>query len=52
MITVLTMIFVGLEARTVLPDVPYFTALDYFVLLSLAFIFATILQVRKLYLTL
>lgn len=43
--TVLTMTFLGLEARTDLPKVPYPTALDFFVFLSFAFIFATILQV-------
>ncbi|XP_018803148.1 PREDICTED: gamma-aminobutyric acid receptor alpha-like [Bactrocera latifrons] len=42
--TVLTMTFLGLEARTDLPKVPYLTALDFFVFLSFAFIFATILQ--------
>ncbi|XP_025992309.2 gamma-aminobutyric acid receptor alpha-like isoform X2 [Solenopsis invicta] len=34
----------GLEARTDLPKVPYPTALDFFVFLSFAFIFATIIQ--------
>jgi gamma-aminobutyric acid receptor subunit alpha len=48
--TVLTMTFLGLEARTDLPKVPYPTALDFFVFLSFAFIFATIIQVSKLYL--
>ncbi|XP_035787592.1 gamma-aminobutyric acid receptor alpha-like isoform X3 [Anopheles albimanus] len=42
--TVLTMTFLGLEARTDLPKVPYPTALDFFVFLSFAFIFATIIQ--------
>jgi gamma-aminobutyric acid receptor subunit alpha len=42
--TVLTMTFLGLEARTDLPKVPYPTALDYFVFLSFVFIFATIIQ--------
>ena len=42
--TVLTMTFLGLEARTDLPKVSYPTALDYFVFLSFVFIFATILQ--------
>jgi gamma-aminobutyric acid receptor subunit alpha len=42
--TVLTMTFLGLEARTDLPKVSYPTALDFFVFLSFAFIFATILQ--------
>lgn len=46
--TVLTMTFLGLEARTDLPKVPYPTALDFFVFLSFAFIFATIIQVSKL----
>jgi hypothetical protein len=46
--TVLTMTFLGLEARTDLPKVPYPTALDFFVFLSFAFIFATIIQVRGL----
>jgi len=48
--TVLTMTFLGLEARTDLPKVPYPTALDFFVFMSFAFIFATIIQVSKLYL--
>jgi len=43
--TVLTMTFLGLEARKDLPKVPYPTALDFFVFLSFAFIFATIIQV-------
>lgn len=47
--TVLTMTFLGLEARTDLPKVPYPTALDFFVFLSFAFIFATIIQVSGLY---
>ncbi|CAH1390072.1 unnamed protein product [Nezara viridula] len=42
--TVLTMTFLGLEARTDLPKVPYPTALDFFVFLSFVFIFATIIQ--------
>ncbi|CAH1102402.1 unnamed protein product [Psylliodes chrysocephalus] len=42
--TVLTMTFLGLEARTNLPKVPYPTALDFFVFLSFSFIFATIIQ--------
>ncbi|XP_050299183.1 gamma-aminobutyric acid receptor alpha-like isoform X2 [Anthonomus grandis grandis] len=42
--TVLTMTFLGLEARKDLPKVSYPTALDYFVFLSFSFIFATILQ--------
>ena len=45
--TVLTMTFLGLEARTDLPKVPYPTALDFFVFLSFGFIFATIIQVRR-----
>lgn len=40
----LTMTFLGLEARTDLPKVPYPTALDFFVFLSFGFIFATIIQ--------
>ncbi|ODM96202.1 Gamma-aminobutyric acid receptor alpha-like, partial [Orchesella cincta] len=42
--TVLTMTFLGLEARNDLPKVPYPTALDFFVFLSFVFIFATIIQ--------
>lgn len=42
--TNLTMTFLGLEARADLPKVSYPTALDFFVFLSFAFIFATILQ--------
>lgn len=42
--TVLTMTFLGLESRNDLPKVPYLTALDYFVALSFAFIFATIIE--------
>lgn len=42
------MTFLGLEARTDLPKVPYPTALDFFVFLSFAFIFATIIQVSNL----
>ncbi|XP_071545500.1 gamma-aminobutyric acid receptor alpha-like [Panulirus ornatus] len=42
--TVLTMTFLGLEARTDLPKVPYSTALDLFVWLSYGFIFATIIE--------
>lgn len=38
------MTFLGLEARADLPKVSYPTALDFFVFLSFAFIFATILQ--------
>ena len=44
--TVLTMTFLGLEARTDLPQVAYPTALDYFVFLSFMFIFSTVVQVR------
>jgi len=44
------MTFLGLEARTDLPKVTYPTALDFFVFLSFVFIFATIIQVSKLYL--
>ncbi|XP_072161193.1 gamma-aminobutyric acid receptor alpha-like isoform X2 [Bemisia tabaci] len=42
--TMLTMTFLGLEARTDLPKVPYPTALDFFVFMSFGFIFATIIQ--------
>ncbi|XP_037080556.1 gamma-aminobutyric acid receptor alpha-like [Pollicipes pollicipes] len=42
--TVLTMTFLGLEARTDLPKVPYTTALDLFLWLSYGFIFATIVE--------
>ncbi|KAK8394448.1 hypothetical protein O3P69_006559 [Scylla paramamosain] len=42
--TVLTMTFLGLEARTDLPKVSYSTALDLFVWLSYGFIFATIIE--------
>lgn len=45
--TVLTMTFLGLEARTDLPKVSYPTALDFFVFLSFGFIFATIIQVTN-----
>lgn len=45
--TVLTMTFLGLEARTDLPKVPYSTALDLFVWISYGFIFATIIEVRE-----
>jgi hypothetical protein len=48
--TILTMTFLGLEARNDLPKVTYSTALDFFVFLSFAFIFATIIQASKLYL--
>ena len=44
--TVLTMTFLGLEARTDLPQVAYPTALDYFVFISFVFIFSTVVQVR------
>ena len=43
--TVLTMTFLGLEARTDLPQVAYPTALDYFVFFSFMFIFSTVVQV-------
>lgn len=46
--TILTMTFLGLEARTDLPKVPYPTALDFFVFLAFTFIFATIIQVKTL----
>ncbi|XP_037787749.1 gamma-aminobutyric acid receptor alpha-like [Penaeus monodon] len=42
--TVLTMTFLGLEARTDLPKVSYITALDLFVWISYGFIFATIIE--------
>ncbi|XP_068229630.1 gamma-aminobutyric acid receptor alpha-like [Palaemon carinicauda] len=42
--TVLTMTFLGLEARKDLPKVSYSTALDLFVWLSYGFIFATIIE--------
>ncbi|XP_059079847.1 gamma-aminobutyric acid receptor subunit alpha-3-like [Tigriopus californicus] len=42
--TVLTMTFLGLEARTDLPQVAYATALDYFVFVSFMSIFATVTQ--------
>jgi gamma-aminobutyric acid receptor subunit alpha len=45
--TVLTMTFLGLEARTDLPEVSYPTALDYFVFFSFMFIFSTVVQVRS-----
>lgn len=45
--TVLTMTFLGLEARTDLPQVGYPTALDYFVFISFMSIFATVAQVRR-----
>jgi len=47
--TILTMTFLGLDARTNLPKVPYPTALDFFVFLSFVFIFGTIIQVRSVY---
>lgn len=43
-ITVLTMMFLGLEAKIDLPKVPYPIVLDFFVFLSFTFIFATIIQ--------
>lgn len=48
--TVLTMTFLGLEARKDLPKVPYPTALDYFVFISFTYIFSTVVQVSKEYL--
>ena len=45
--TVLTMTFLGLEARTDLPKVPYTTALDLFLWLSYGFIFATIIEASE-----
>ena len=42
----LTMTFLGLEARTDLPKVPYSTALDLFLWIAYGFIFASIVQVR------
>ncbi|XP_023347650.1 gamma-aminobutyric acid receptor alpha-like, partial [Eurytemora carolleeae] len=42
--TVLTMTFLGLEARKDLPKVPYPTALDYFVFISFLYIFFTVIQ--------
>ena len=44
MTTVLTMTFLGLEARTDLPQVSYPTALDYFVFISFMSIFTTVVQ--------
>ena len=44
--TVLTMTFMGLEARKDLPKVTYPTALDYFVFISFMYIFCTVVQVR------
>ena len=45
--TVLTMTFMGLEARKDLPKVTYPTALDYFVFISFMYIFCTVVQVRQ-----
>ena len=45
--TVLTMTFLGLEARKDLPKVPYPTALDYFVFISFIYIFSTVVQVKS-----
>ncbi len=45
--TVLTMTFMGLEARKDLPKVTYPTALDYFVFISFMYIFSTVVQVRR-----
>ncbi|XP_067118249.1 gamma-aminobutyric acid receptor alpha-like isoform X1 [Centruroides vittatus] len=42
--TVLTMTFLGLESRNDLPKVSYCTALDYYVAISFAFIFSTIVE--------
>merc|ERR1719458_975844 len=42
--TVLTMTFLGLEARKDLPKVHYPTALDYFVFISFTYIFSTVVQ--------
>merc|ERR1712038_1017391 len=42
--TVLTMTFMGLEARKDLPKVTYPTALDYFVFISFMYIFSTVVQ--------
>ena len=47
--TVLTMTFLGLEARTDLPQVAYPTALDYFVFISFMFIFSTVVQVKSFF---
>ena len=47
--TVLTMTFLGLEARTDLPRVAYSTALDLFVWISFGFIFFTIIEVILAY---
>ena len=44
--TVLTMTFMGLEARKDLPKVTYPTALDYFVFISFMYIFSTVVQVQ------
>ena len=43
----LTMTFMGLEARKDLPKVTYPTALDYFVFISFMYIFCTVVQVRQ-----
>jgi len=48
-ITVLTMMFLGLEAKIDLPKVPYPIVLDFFVFLSFTFIFATIIQFAVVY---
>ena len=45
--TVLTMTFMGLEARKDLPKVTYPTALDYFVFISFMYIFSTVVQVPR-----
>ena len=43
----LTMTFLGMEARDALPKVTYPTALDHFIFLSFGFIFATVVQFGK-----
>ena len=42
--TVLTMTFLGLEARKNLPEVPYATALDVFLFISYMYIILTVIQ--------
>lgn len=42
--TVLTMTFLGLEARKDLPEVPYPTALDIFLFISYVYIILTVVQ--------
>ena len=46
--TVLTITFLGLEARKDLPKVTYPTALDYFVFISFMYIFCTVVQVNNI----